>query len=402
MSSLHHKRSQDRLYSNTHIRNTCCRSSGHAPRPPQNHPAPPPPPTSLELPPFVPVTLATTPRPPVRPGRSAKSGGGGTLAEGAEAAELRGTLTELAALRAQLQAAEAAKRTAVDAASAGAAGALEQARDVAVTASESLAELLNAALEAANDGRAECALLRAERSGLQSRLESAEMQLWQAKVEAAGRAAAEAEAVQSAMEAHGALAIERATKEALAASAASAEAARQAAESEAERARHEMQLRPSWMKPMPSVASPLAAGGAAAASDVAAQRAVQRTPLVVVEPPLRGTSLHSGGTWTPTGTIHTLHTRAVDTLAPGSRWSAGEEGGSDGQAAAEADRFLTSYIDVSAARQSPVVAWSSPGAWERAARGALYAAVQGSVLADLLEAAREAFAAWHHFAIVGR
>ena len=84
-------------------------------------------------------------------------------------------------------------------------------------------------------------------------------------------------------------------------------------------------------------------------------------------------AVHTGGTWSP------------DTHAGGLPTST-----------AVSPPFGTSYVDVSAAAASPSsTVWSSREAWEQASRAALLAAVQGAVLADLLDAARAAFAVWY-------
>ena len=43
-------------------------------------------------------------------------------------------------------------------------------------------------------------------------------------------------------------------------------------------------------------------------------------------------------------------------------------------------------------------AWESHAEWQAASRAALLAAVQGALLAELLDAAREAFLVWHSYA----
>ena len=88
-----------------------------------------------------------------------------------------------------------------------------------------------------------------------------------------------------------------------------------------------------------------------------------------------GGALHTGGTWSP------------DTHA----------GGPPTRSAAASPAFDESYIDVSTVGLSfnAAATFSSRAEWEQTSRTALLAALQGAVLADLLDAARAAFAVWY-------
>jgi hypothetical protein len=238
--------------------------------------------------------------------------------------------------------------------SAEAARSLAEVRAAAAAASSYLTEVLHEAIDAVNDGRAANSTLRLENSKLNARLRDVEGEAAEAIEKADRLETLEAEARQSLRALGDQIAYETLCKEANAVAAAEAEAARSEALAEVAALRSQLSL------------APMGGGGA------------------------RGGS-----------TTHT-HTSRTTTTAP--REIADEA--TPPPPRTPPSGFGTSYIDVSTAQAAWEAHAAGGGAEDAAARkavlrDALLSIVQGSVLADLLEAAREAFVLWHWLSTQG-
>lgn len=115
------------------------------------------------------------------------------------------------------------------------------------------------------------------------------------------------------------------------------------------------------------------------------------TPICVPpSPSLQPAGAHSGGTWSPSTLAGPqtvgLGAATPSSLAPPRLSSTSRSPG-----------FCSSYIDVSTASIGAAAA-ASDGDLEEARRTAIMATIQGKVLAELLDAAREAFTFWHIWA----
>lgn len=296
--------------------------------------------------------------------------------------------SELEAVRAELRAAEAAKEGAGGEAVATLEGALAEAVEATGGVTASLSALLEEAMLAASDGATFSSSLRLEKVQMSVDLGSALHRMETAEAAASRLSlalhAAEAKAAAAAEE----VGRERIRTQANAAAAAESERGRRAAVDEvtALRAQYELQNTPLLtLDPYTRSAATATRRGPqssrASAADVT--DVTDATDATDVTP----AGVHTGGTWSPA-----TQTAGLPTL-PAS--SPGGVGGAGHHRLTLGRPFGSSYVDVTNPSSPNAAVWSSREAWEQAARTALLAAVQGAVLADLLDSAREAFAVWY-------